>query len=246
MTRTLPIFAILGLSLSLAIGCPKTVDDTDTPEGDTDTDTDADGDTDADSDADADTDTDTDTDVGTTCSDVQDGTVSEGDTVTLTGVCATSQVANNGMGFFVQDDGGGEWHGMFVYLGSVETTIAVGDKVNVTGEVTEYYDLTELSVFDAGDIEVVGSCTPVATDLQASPADFEPYESVLVRAMGVSVTTDANEYGEHETDWDMVIDDMFFTYEGGAGDSLTSITGPMNYSYETWKLEPRSGDDVVM
>jgi predicted extracellular nuclease len=243
MTRTLPIFAILGLSLSLVMGCPKTVDDTDTPEGDTDTDTDTDSDTDAD------TDTDTDTDpTGTSCADIQnfDG-ISEGDTVTLSGVCVTSPVAYNGQGFFVQDDGGGEWSGMFVYLGSVKASVTTGDKIDVTGEVTEYYDLTELSVMDAGDISVTGSCNPAATTLQASPSDFEPYESVLITVLDINVTTDADDYGEHETDFgDMTIDDMFWTYEGGAGDSLTSLTGPLNYSYDVWKIEPRGSSDVAM
>jgi len=242
MTRTLPIFAILGLSLSLAIGCPTTVEDTDAPEGDTDTDTDADTDTDTD------TDTDADPDMGTTCADVQnyDG-ISEGDVVTLTGVCVTSPVALNGMGFFVQDDGGGEYSGMFIYLGSVEASVAVGDLITATGEVTEYYDLTEVSVMDAGDIEVTGTCTPTATTLQAAPSDFEPYESVLITALSVNVTSDADEYGQHSTDFGgMAIDDMFWTYEGGNGDALTSITGPLNFSYDEYKIEPRSSDDVAM
>ena len=242
MTRTLSILALLGLTLSLAIGCPKTVDDTDEPEGDTDTDTDADTDTDTDADTDADT------DVGTQCADIQnfDG-VSEGDIVTLTNVCVTSPVANNGMGFFVQDAGGGEWSGMFVYLGSVEASVTTGDQITVTGEVTEYYDLTELSVLDAGDIETTGSCTPTATTLQAAPSDFEPYESVLITVLDLNVTSDADDYGELTTDFGgMTIDDMFWTYEGGNGDSLTSITGALNYSYEVFKLEPRSAADVSM
>ncbi len=242
MTRTLPIFAILGLSLSLAIGCPKTVDDTGETEGDTDTDTDADGDTDADSDTDADT------DVGTTCADVQnyDG-VSEDDIVTLTGVCVTSPVANNGMGFFVQDSGGGEWSGMFVYLGSVETDVTTGDEITVTGAVTEYYELTELSVADAGDIEKTGTCTPAATTLQAAPSDWEPYESVLLTVLDVGVTSDADDYGQLATDFGgMVIDDMFYTYEGGAGDTISSITGPLNFSYDEYKIEPRDAGDVSM
>ncbi len=242
MTRTLSILALLGLTLSLAVGCPKTVDDTDAPEGDTDTDTDTDSDTDAD------TDTDTDTDVGTTCSDVQnfDG-ISEGDTVTLTNVCVTSPVANNGMGFFVQDAGGGEYSGLFVYLGSVVASVTTGDQITVTGEVTEYYDFTELTVADAGDIVTNGSCNPAATTVQAAPADFEPYESVLITVLDLNVTSDANDYGEHTTDFGgMTIDDLFWTYEGGNGDHLTSLTGLLNYSYEEYKLEPRDGSDVSM
>ncbi len=244
MTRTLSIFAVLGLSLSLAIGCPKTVDDSGEPEGDTDTDTD----TDSDTDTDADTDTDTDTDVGTSCADVQNYSgVSEGDIVTLTDVCATSQVANNGMGFFVQDDGGGEYSGLFVYLGDVVVEVEAGDMLDVTGEVTEYYDLTELSVTDASDVAITGTCTPAATTLQSAPADFEAYESVLVTVLDINVTSDADEYGEHTTDFGgMTIDDMFYTFEGGNGDNVSSITGPLNYNYSVFKIEPRSAADVSM
>ncbi len=233
--------------------------DTDTDaEGDTDTDSDADADTDADADsdadadadsdadADADADSDADADTDISCADVQsyDG-VAEGDTVTLAGVCATSHVPDNGLGFFVQDSGGGQWSGLFVYLGSVEAEVQAGDRVDVTGQVNEYYDLTRLSVGNAAHVQVVGSCSPAATTVSSTPSDWEPYESVLVTARGLEVTSDTNDYGEVETDWDVLVDDMFHEHGLGDGDIIESITAPLYYSYEAFKLEPRSAADVT-
>jgi 5'-nucleotidase len=235
-----PLFLALGLTLGLTVGCPKTVDDT-SSEGDTDTDTDSDSDTDGDGDADADTDSDADSDV--TCADVQQGEYAEGDIVTISG-CTTSPTASNGAGFFIQDAGGGEWAGLYVYLNYNKVEVALGQQVTVTGEVTEYYDLTEVKITDAADVQVSGSCDPTVAALTSAPADFESWESVLVTVSDVNVTSDPDTYGEVTTDFGgMDIDDMFFTVPVGNGDHLNSVTGVMNYTYEVWKIEPRDGDD---
>ena len=54
-----------------------------------------------------------------TCADVQqgslDGSLVDGDIVTLANVIVVSGVASDGKGFYVQDEGGGEWSGMYIY-----------------------------------------------------------------------------------------------------------------------------------
>lgn len=69
-------------------------------------------------------------------------------------------------GFVIQTPGSGgkvdtskASTGVFVYTGSTQSTVSVGDRVQVTGEAGEYRDLTQL----AGNIEI----TPVAEELPA-------------------------------------------------------------------------------
>jgi predicted extracellular nuclease len=156
-----------------------------------DTDTDTDTDTDADSDADTDSDTDTD---ATSVSDVQQGGATG--VVTLAGVVATTETANNH--FFVQDEGGGEWSGLDIYLGGVEVAVSRGDVLTLTGEVGEYNDNTQIVVADAGDVSVTGSGSASADVIAATPSSWENYEGGLVTLEGVTVG-EPNEYGEAET-----------------------------------------------
>jgi hypothetical protein len=41
------------------------------------------------------------------------------------------------------------------------------------------------------------------------------------------------------------IDDLFYAWDGGAGDTIDSITAPLYYAYSAFKLVPRSASDVV-
>ncbi len=83
-------------------------------------------------------------------------------------------------------------NGILVYTGSAPT-VSVGDCVDVTGEVDEFFGMTE---FTSGPVvTVVASCGPVPTAIQFNAAlpspnapgtDFEPYEGMLVEiASGV-------------------------------------------------------------
>ena len=65
--------------------------------------------------------------------------------------------------------GGGEWSGVYVYTANVDETlsVAIGDVLNITGEVVEFYDLTELKIGSAADIEMQGtSAEPVAFEIE--------------------------------------------------------------------------------
>ena len=72
--------------------------------------------------------------------------------------------------------------GIFVYDGSGAVDVAVGDLVRVTGPVSEYYGLTEIS---AKSVEVLGQealPTPVDLTLPVTSIDeFEVYEGMRVR-----------------------------------------------------------------
>jgi len=215
-------------------------------DSDADADADSDADADADSDADADADSDADTDIATV-EDVQRGVYAEGVIVTVPDVIATSTVATSAGGFFVQDPGGGAYSGVYVYLGTELVDVQEGDELTITGAVTEYYDLTEISVTSASDVVKTGSGTVVATSMSSTPSDWEPYEGVLVTLQGLRVTSVPDKYGEADTSFGVTMDDMFFYWDDayGQGDSFTSVTGPLMYTYSAYKLEPRDNADFV-
>ena len=66
--------------------------------------------------------------------------------------------------------------------------VSIGDELSVTGEVTEFYDLTELVVSSDSDIEVTGSGTITVTTLTELPSDWEVYEGMLVSFEGIQIS----------------------------------------------------------
>jgi len=108
-------------------------------------------------------------------------------------------------GFFVQeqdvDSDPLTSEGIFVYEGAVGMDVSIGDVVRVTGDVTEYYGLTELT--RVTDITVVGSGQlpePAVVSLPvADITDWERYEGMLIhidQAMVVTGTANLARYGE--------------------------------------------------
>lgn len=180
--------------------------------------------------------------VDASCADVQLGICGP---VRVTDAVVTSEAweDDNGGYFFVQDEGGGEGSGLLVFLEDLSYDVAIGDTVTVSGSVNEFYGLTELKVTDLADVQTTGTSTPVVTVLATAPADWESYESCLVTLMDVTATSD-EEYGEVTTSAGISIDDLFYAFDGANGTHWDSVTGPVYYSYETWKIEPRSASDL--
>lgn len=169
--------------------------------------------------------------------------------VRLTDVVATSPSwdDNGDTYFFVQDAGGGEYSGLTAYVKGASYDVATGDKITLVGDVSEFYGLTEVTVKDTSDISTNGTGTPVVTELDAAPSDWEPYESCLVKLNNVTATCDdpAGNYGQCLTDWGITVDNVFFDYAWSKNVVWDSITGPVFYSYSTWTVEPRDESDVV-
>jgi len=164
----------------------------------------------------------------------------EGDTVTTEGVVS----AVDGEGYFIQDRQGGAWNGVYVYD---DTVPSIGDEVKITGEVSEYYGLTELKDIARLETKSTGNGVPTV-ELSASEAMTEAYEGVLVATYAVTVTSEANSYGEWEisdASGSANVDDLFYGYAPALGENLTMVRGPVYYSYGTYRIEPRSAADIV-
>ncbi len=181
--------------------------------------------------------------------DIQNGTIAEGTTVTLTGVIATtsSDMANED-GFFVQDPGGGEYSGIYIFT-SADVDIAVGDELTITGTVDEFYDFTELSVGSSADIEKTGTGTVTIDDLASTPSDWEAWEGGLIRlTSGLEIDDCSGGYGACTTSWSgLYIDDLAYNYDDsyGEGDSFSAVTGVLTWSFDEWRINPRAASDLV-
>ena len=158
--------------------------------------------------------------------------------------------SRRGNALFMQGVGGGPWSGIYVYTGPPGATVEAGDLLTITAEVTDYYGLAELSVAAASDIVVDGTASPVATVLTPETAptsfdDWEPYESGLLDFDGLMVTSVVDGYGQYTTNFNVFLDDCFYSLGVADGDSYGTVTGLLYLSYDEWKLCPRDSDDFV-
>jgi len=147
--------------------------------------------------------------------------------------------------FFVEMKPGGAWRGIYIYNGSSNPGVERGDSVRITGKVSEYYGVTEVSYPD--EITVLGSTTPPdpVIDSTGNISD-EKYEGVLVKVVKAACTQGVNAYGEWEVDdgsGPAIVDDRIFYFEPVVGDTY-SVTGPVDYYYD-YKILPRDDRDIL-
>ena len=136
-----------------------------------------------------------------------------GQTVTTTGVVTAAYPTGGFRGFALQTGGtGGDRSAatgsdaVFTYLGTDATanpvTVTIGQSVSVTGTISEFNGLTELTTTDAQISTLPTALAPVTPTTAAWPstdADREKLESMLYAPTGsytVSNTFSANNFGE--------------------------------------------------
>ena len=168
-----------------------------------------------------------------------------GEDVTVTGIVT----GNASTGFYITDPEGGAWHGIYVY--SYDYNPSVGDEVEVFGEVSEYYGLTEIGY---ATMTVLSSDNQVPTPLSVTTeelvngADAECFEGCLVELSTVVVTQEVDGYGQwYVTDTSGTscqIDDGMFSYEPQIEEVIGFIIGIVDYSYDEYAVNPRSADDI--
>ncbi|MGI5212850.1 ExeM/NucH family extracellular endonuclease [Plantactinospora sp. CA-290183] len=143
-----------------------------------------------------------------------DATPLAGTRVTVEGVVTADHRSGGYNGIYLQTAGSGGREpaagaasdGIFVYLTTNTAnhpSVAVGDRVRVSGTASEYNGLTQLSIAARADVQVcaqgVAVPSPVALDLPLDPAGRESVESMLVAPVGaytVSEVYNTNRYGE--------------------------------------------------
>jgi len=153
------------------------------------------------------------------------------------------------------EDAGGAWNGLYIYNTQSHDVwldqLERGDMVTLTGEITEYNSLTEMSYIADFELHSSGNdLTPTDIDLAV---DFEgaeeSWESVLVTLSYVTVLEDAG-YGEwlvqDQSGAQIILDNLgVWDLEIGVGANADAITGPITYNYGAWKIAPRDNGDFV-
>ncbi|MCL3863117.1 ExeM/NucH family extracellular endonuclease [Actinotalea sp. K2] len=140
-----------------------------------------------------------------------DATPLAGQTVTVQGVVTADHTTGGYRGLYVQTEGSGGPYGgtpgasdgIFVFLGNVTTTAAIGDLVRVTGVAGEYFGLTQINASgQAAVVEVLGEPDALPTPVSLPPTvlgdEREQYESMLVQPEGdylVASTHEVDRFG---------------------------------------------------
>ncbi len=178
----------------------------------------------------------------------QDDSPYAGQTVTTSGIVTGVYVNTTLRGFSLEMKPGGPWRGIFVYTGGYPT-VGEGDSVMVTGGVSEYYGKTELS---ADSVYILQSNVqlPETMLVTTGSAQQEQYEGVLVQVVHAMCDSLPNSYGEwymHDfSDTLLQADDLGFSANGQVVvGQRYNVTGFIDYSYGSYKIEPRYQADVT-
>ena len=169
----------------------------------------------------------------------------EGRKVRISGLL--TGVFSGGRRLFVGMRPQGPYRGVFIYMPTPTAPVPqVGDSVVLTGDVQEYYGLTEMVVETAG-FRRIGVGSPlVPVRVTAAQAMSEPYEGVLVQVDTVRCHNTDLGYGEwalHDSTDTLRVDDLGLAYSPVLG-AFYTVRGPVYYAYGHFKLEPRDSSDV--
>lgn len=176
--------------------------------------------------------------------------------VTVTGIATTD---SSHFAFYWLQDGTDPWSG--ILINDLGTNVKIGDEVQVTGTVSEFFTRTEIGA--VSDFSILSSGNLVPEPLEMMTGDIttgsplaEQYEGMLVRVRNAVVTTefpDTGNFGEFEIDdgsGAIRVDDAG-NFRGQLdsayveGDSIESLTGILDYTFGDYKIEPRNDNDVV-
>ena len=164
-------------------------------------------------------------------------------------VVVTSGVVTGVFGSNVSiQDGQGAYSGLWLF--SPDVPVQVGDQIEATGAVTEYFDKTQMST-PAVVILSQGNALPAAEVLTTAEAGTEPWEGVLVQVTG-AVTNPSLGFGEwamSDGSGEIAADDAGFDAIGaglvGLGNEI-QLTGALDFSFSAFKIQPRDVSDVLL
>lgn len=130
--------------------------------------------------------------------------------VTVQGVVVADHRGAGGYGgFYIQTPGAdttpGVSDGLFVFTGTTAHAVALGDLVEVTGIVDEYFGQTQISATAAAAVTLVqaqaGLPAPAALPASASTADREALEGMLVAPQGDYLVASSHQLFSFGTLW---------------------------------------------
>jgi len=198
-----------------------------------------------------------------TCADIQSnvdatgGSIYNGQVVTVHGI-VTHKIPNSA--FYIGDQGGGPWSGLYVYHGNTSNQVTLGDDVKLTGTLTEYYGLTELTLVTSYEILSTGNSLPPALELTTAEipygsANSEQYEGVLVRLTDVQIKTIPDGFGQFKvadaSNVQAMVDNGLYAIPAASivvNDWWFMIQGIVDFhssSSAGFKINPRNSSDMI-
>ena len=136
-----------------------------------------------------------------------------GATVTVQGIITADHRNGGYRGVYLQSAGSGgptdatpgASDGVFIFLGSANPAVALGDLVRVTGPVSEFFNLTQITGSAAGAVELVTAAVgaPAATALPDALVGTgrEPLEGMLVAPAGTYRVSSSHQLFNFGTLW---------------------------------------------
>lgn len=204
----------------------------------------------------------------TTIYDIRNGNHSPGERVELDDVVVTAVRGGDDPAVWVQVPTGAQRYqgaensGMFVFLGD-RATPSRGDSIDVDGRVTNRFGRQQISQVRNVDVESSGNSIPDPVvvdpcDVATGGPKASSLQAVLVRVENVSVT-DSNpdgpgdDFGEFSVgscsgNPGVRVDDALHQImpDPEAGNEFEYIRGPLHYSFDNSKIEPRDDSDVQL
>lgn len=164
-----------------------------------------------------------------------------GQTVTVSGIVTGLKKSSGTVkGYYIQDEAAA-WSAVYVYASS--NVPACNDSVKVTGNVSEYYGLTEISQTSI----VNNGAGSAMAGVPVSVSDMgEAYESVLVTVSGVctAITNSSNWTLSDGTP--IKIYGLTYTPTVGTSYTVTGIAELNTYNNANeWEIKPREAADVI-
>lgn len=172
-----------------------------------------------------------------------------GNVVTTKGVI--TGIVKNGPdrhAFFIQDSAAA-WNGIYVYERN-DSTLVIGDSVEVTGTVAEYNGLTELSFVSNITVLNSGNTLPTPIVTTTGNANMEQWEGVVIQTLNAECTSNTVGFGMWEINDGsgtlLADDDIYFYHLTAVVGSHYDVTGIGHYSFGDYKILPRDANDISL
>ncbi len=138
------------------------------------------------------------------------------------------------------------WNGVYVYDPD-NTSIAIGDSVQVVGTVDEYNNFTEIKTLQ--EFTKLGSGY-TRNPVTVATGDYanEKWESVLVKFVNATCTNTDLGHGQVEVNDGSgagILDDYLYVYDPFTLNDVYTVTGIVHYYYGAFQLDPRDANDIA-
>lgn len=150
--------------------------------------------------------------------------------------------------FFIQDSAAA-WNGLYIYERN-DSTLVIGDSVEVTGTVAEYNGLTELSFVSNITVLNSGNTLPTPVVTTTGNANMEQWEGVVIQTLNAECTSNTVGFGMWEINDGsgtlLADDDIYFYHLTAVVGSHYDVTGIGHYSFGDYKILPRDANDISL